>query len=134
MHDFLQGDRYGRVVSVVRGRVAGNHQDDRNGLGLIGHGTRIALVHHSAGQRLTAESAPRTDLEEVERKPGSSAESVGQPAISATRSEVELILANLGVVTEGDLERFVENPLGRLARLMKSDRVKTVETTFEDAL
>lgn len=80
----------------------------------------------------TAESAPRTDPDDADRKPEPLSKYVVQPAIIATKSNFEHILAHLSVVTEADVERFAENILDRLARLIKSEIVKTAEATFEE--
>lgn len=82
----------------------------------------------------TAESFPGTDPEDVELKTEPSAKSVVQPLKTATNSKVERILTDLGVGTEANVELIFENHLDCLERLIKSDRVKTFEATFETAL
>lgn len=82
----------------------------------------------------TAECAQKTDPEDVEHQLAPLAWSVVHLPIYTTKSEIERILADLGVVTEADVQLIVKNRLDHLTRLIKWDLVKTVKLTYEDAL
>lgn len=82
----------------------------------------------------TVESVPGNDHEDVERKSGQSENSAVQQPTVATKSEIERILADPGVVTVADVERIDEIRVDHLGRLIKSNIVMNVGGTFEDAL
>lgn len=78
-----------------------------------------------------ADNVVQSDANAIEYKPQPPSESVGKPLFNM-RSEIENLLADLGVVTKTNVEVLVEGCLIKRPNTLRLQIVKAVEFTFQD--